>query len=101
MERHNNQPVSRPRPDQLLSAKAELMQSVNDLKTRNRIFGELQTVDEILDPAEEIYGGILDVTLRSKVNASLHPLSGTNNNKFSHFIFLRYVDYALFDENLF
>ncbi|KAJ8581494.1 hypothetical protein M405DRAFT_832323 [Rhizopogon salebrosus TDB-379] len=37
------QPVSRPRPDQLLSAEAELMQS-------------------ILDPAEEIvYGGILDV----------------------------------------
>ncbi|KAJ8591213.1 hypothetical protein M405DRAFT_814739 [Rhizopogon salebrosus TDB-379] len=43
----------RPRPDQLLSAEAELMQSVNDLKARNRIFGELQTVDEILDPAEE------------------------------------------------
>jgi hypothetical protein len=52
--------VSRPRPDQLLSAEVELMQSVNDLKARNRIFGELQTV-EILDPAEEIYGGILDV----------------------------------------
>ncbi|KAJ8581083.1 hypothetical protein M405DRAFT_833105 [Rhizopogon salebrosus TDB-379] len=31
-----NQPVSRPRPDQLLSAEAELMQSVNDLKARNR-----------------------------------------------------------------
>ncbi|KAJ8582350.1 hypothetical protein M405DRAFT_830777 [Rhizopogon salebrosus TDB-379] len=44
----------------LLSAEVELMQSVNDLKARNRIFGELQTV-EILDPAEEIYGGILDV----------------------------------------
>jgi hypothetical protein len=56
-----NQPVSRPRPDQLLSAEAEFMQSVNDLKARNRIFGELQTVDEILDPAEEIYGGILNV----------------------------------------
>jgi hypothetical protein len=36
------------------------VQSVNDLKARNRIFDELQTVDKILDPAEEIYGGILD-----------------------------------------
>jgi hypothetical protein len=36
-----NQPVSRPRPDRLLSAEAELMQSVNDFKARNRIFSEL------------------------------------------------------------
>jgi hypothetical protein len=34
---------------------------ISRLATAARIFGELQTVDEILDPAEEIYGGILDV----------------------------------------
>jgi hypothetical protein len=44
---------ARPRPDQLSSAEAELMQSVNDLKARNRIFGKLPSVDELLDPAEE------------------------------------------------
>ena len=40
----HNQPVTEPhwRPDQLLlSAEAELVQSVNDLKVRNRIFDEL------------------------------------------------------------
>lgn len=46
-------PLKRSRPEQRLSAEAELMQSINDLKARNHIFGELQTVDEILDPAEE------------------------------------------------
>jgi hypothetical protein len=29
------------------------MQSVNDLKAHNRIFGTLPTIDELLDPAEE------------------------------------------------
>jgi hypothetical protein len=42
-----------PRPNQLSSAEAELMQSINNLKARNRIFGKLPTIDEILDPAEE------------------------------------------------
>ena len=44
---------ARPRPLQLTSVETELMQSVNNLKARNRIFGELQTIDKILDPAEE------------------------------------------------
>jgi len=29
------------------------MQSVDNLKERNRIFGKLPTIDELLDPAEE------------------------------------------------
>lgn len=39
--------------DQLSSAEADLMQSVNDLKARNRIFGQLPTLNELLDPVEE------------------------------------------------
>ncbi|KAG2101876.1 uncharacterized protein F5147DRAFT_776530 [Suillus discolor] len=39
--------------DQLSSAEADLMQSVNNLKARNCIFGQLPTLDELLDPAEE------------------------------------------------
>ncbi|KAG1736619.1 uncharacterized protein EDB91DRAFT_1031031, partial [Suillus paluster] len=42
-----------PRPDQLSSAEAELMQSVNNLKTWNRIFSELPSLEEILDHAKE------------------------------------------------
>lgn len=39
--------------DQLSSAEADLMQSVNDLKACNRIFGQLPTLDKLLDPVEE------------------------------------------------
>jgi hypothetical protein len=46
-------PAVCPRPEQLTSAEVELMQSVDNLKARNRIFGKLPTVDELLDPAEE------------------------------------------------
>jgi len=45
---------SRPRqPHQLISAETELMQTIDNLKSRNRIFGVPPTVDELLDPAEE------------------------------------------------
>lgn len=38
---------------QLSSTEAALMQSVRELQARNRIFGTLPTIDELLDPAEE------------------------------------------------
>jgi hypothetical protein len=46
-------PAVCPRPEQLTSAEVELMQSVDNLKACNHIFGKLPTVDELLDPAEE------------------------------------------------
>ncbi|KAG2159188.1 uncharacterized protein EDB93DRAFT_1325221 [Suillus bovinus] len=39
--------------DQLSSIEADLMQSVNDLKAHNHIFGQLPTLEELLDPTEE------------------------------------------------
>ncbi|KAG1851585.1 hypothetical protein DFJ58DRAFT_728803 [Suillus subalutaceus] len=39
--------------DQLSFTEADLMQSVNNLKAHNHIFGRLLTLDELLDPAEE------------------------------------------------
>jgi hypothetical protein len=41
------------RPSQLIEAEADMMDTVMDLKSRNRIFGDLLTVDDILDPVEE------------------------------------------------
>ncbi|KAG2359129.1 hypothetical protein BDR07DRAFT_1488639 [Suillus spraguei] len=41
------------RPNQLSSIETQLMQSVKDLQGRNRVFGTLLTIDELLDPAEE------------------------------------------------
>jgi hypothetical protein len=38
---------------QLSSTEVALMQSVQELQARNRIFGTLPTIDELLDPAEE------------------------------------------------
>ncbi|KAF8140331.1 hypothetical protein EV363DRAFT_1152947 [Boletus edulis] len=40
-------------PDQLITAESTLMESVNELKSKNRIFGSPPTVDELLDPTEE------------------------------------------------
>ena len=41
------------RPPQLIEAEADIMDTVKDLKSRNRIFGDLPTIDDILDPPEE------------------------------------------------
>ena len=41
------------RPPQLIEAEVHMMATVQDLKSRNRIFGDLLTVDDILDPPEE------------------------------------------------
>ncbi|KAG1735299.1 uncharacterized protein EDB91DRAFT_1025664, partial [Suillus paluster] len=46
-------PAHPQKADQLSSAEAELMQSVNNLKAHNRIFGTLPTINELLDPAKE------------------------------------------------
>ncbi|KAG2150336.1 uncharacterized protein EDB93DRAFT_1103554 [Suillus bovinus] len=39
--------------DQLSSIEVDLMQSVNDLKACNHIFGQLPTLEELFDPTEE------------------------------------------------
>ncbi|KAG2074203.1 hypothetical protein BDR04DRAFT_1126852 [Suillus decipiens] len=39
--------------DQLSSIEVDLIQSVNDFKAHNCIFGQLPTLEELLDPAEE------------------------------------------------
>ena len=41
------------RPPQLITVETDLIDTVQNLKSRKRIFGELMTVDEILDPPEE------------------------------------------------
>jgi hypothetical protein len=41
------------RPTQLIEAETHMMATVQDLKSRNRVFGDLLTVDDILDPPEE------------------------------------------------
>ena len=46
-------PARPQQPDQLIMAEAELMQSVDELKSRNRIFGSPPPTDELLDPVEE------------------------------------------------
>ena len=40
-------------PTQLASAKKAIINSVQRLKDRNRIFGELPTIDDIIDPVDE------------------------------------------------
>jgi hypothetical protein len=40
-------------PTQVTTLEIELMDSVGGLKSHNRIFGELLTIEEILDPVEE------------------------------------------------
>ncbi|KAG2074932.1 hypothetical protein BDR04DRAFT_1140477 [Suillus decipiens] len=52
-------PVCQQKPAQLTAAEQELMESINDLKERKRIFGTLLTIDKILDPAEERDNGDL------------------------------------------
>ncbi|KAI6152611.1 hypothetical protein BKA82DRAFT_11404 [Pisolithus tinctorius] len=42
-----------PKPSQMVSLEAELMDSVRALKSCNRIFGTLLTIDELLDPVGE------------------------------------------------
>jgi hypothetical protein len=42
-----------PRPLQSTAVEEELMKSLKELKKRNRIFGELLTVEELVDPVEE------------------------------------------------
>ena len=41
------------RPLQLVTTEKDLMESVNELKKKNRIFGELPAVDELTDPVQE------------------------------------------------
>ncbi|KAH9044898.1 hypothetical protein EDB83DRAFT_2553854 [Lactarius deliciosus] len=41
------------RPPQLVTIEKDLMASVEDLRKRNRIFGELPTIDELTDPIQE------------------------------------------------
>ena len=41
------------RPPQIVAIKKELIASVEDLQKRNRIFGVLPTLEELLDPVEE------------------------------------------------
>lgn len=48
------------KPDQVVSLEADIMESVRTLKSRNRIFGTLLTVDELLDPVEERDSGDLE-----------------------------------------
>ena len=40
-------------PPQLIEAEAEIMNTVKVLKSRNHIFGDLPTINDILDPPEE------------------------------------------------
>lgn len=47
---------ARPKPDQTILAEEVLLAEVRDLQLRNRIFGTLPTIDEMLDPAEEKIG---------------------------------------------
>jgi hypothetical protein len=46
-------PARRPPLAQLTALENEVATSIQDLKTRNRIFGEPPSVDEFLEPAEE------------------------------------------------